>query len=73
MSLAGNRPGEERLAGSRRAGEKYTMRHPPAQAPVTLGRSKEVDDLRELRLGLVDAGHVGERHADRLRVDPARL
>ena len=56
-----------------RAREQHAVGHAPAEAPVALGVLEEVDDLRQLGLGLVDAGDVGEGDADRLRVDAARL
>ena len=39
------------------------MRDVTAEALVLLGAAQEVDDLRQLRLRLVDAGDVGERDA----------
>ena len=40
----------------------------PAQPAVARGVPQEVHDLRQLRLGLVDAGDVGEGDADLFRV-----
>ncbi len=49
------------------------MRHATPEPDVTVRRSQEVDDLGQLALRLVDPGDVVERHADLLRIDPARL
>ncbi len=57
--------GHERLAGAGRSDEKHASRDPRAQRVELLGVLQELDDLLELRLGLVDAGHVVERD-DRL-------
>src|SRR5438874_11099057 len=47
------------------------MRDAAPETLVALGTSKEVDDLGQLPLGLIDAGHVVERDTDFFRVDPA--
>src|SRR5205814_316121 len=60
--LASDRAREQRLAGSGRADEQYAFRHPGAEAAVLLRLLQELDHLLQLGLGLVDAGHVGERH-----------
>ena len=73
MRLAGDRPREQRLARAGRARQQHAVGHAPAEAPVALGAAQEVDDLRQLGLGLVDPGDVGEGDADLLRVDPPRL
>ena len=72
VRLAGDRAREQRLAGPRGAREQHAVGHPAAETAVALGVLEEVDDLGQLRLGLVDPGDVGERHADRLRVDAPR-
>ena len=61
--LAGDGAREQRLAGARLAAEQDAARDLRAEAAVLLGMLEEVDDLDELVLGLVDARHVGERHA----------
>ncbi len=73
VRLPGDGAREQRLAGAGGAREQHAVGHAPAQAPVALGIAQEVDDLRELGLGLVDAGDVVEGHADRLRVHAPRL
>ena len=60
--LAGDRAGQQRLAGSGRAAEQDAARDPAAEPQVLVGVLEEVDDLGELVLGLVDPRHVGERH-----------
>ena len=72
MRLAGDRAGEQRLAGTRRPGEQDPVRHPPAETAVALGGAQEVDDLGQLGLGLVDPGDIGEGDPDLLGVDAAR-
>src|SRR5436309_3272184 len=58
--LAGDGPGEERLAGAGRADQQHALRDAPAQ-PGDLPRVlQEGDDLLELLLGLVDPRHVVE-------------
>ena len=59
--LAGDRTREQRLAGTRRAGEQHAVRDPRPELLVLPGMAQEVDHLRELGLGLVDPGDVGER------------
>ncbi len=60
--LAGDRAGHERLAGARRAHQEDAARDARAERVELLGVLEELHDLLELRLGLVDAGHVRERH-----------
>ena len=73
VRLAGHRAGQQRLAGAGRPEQQHAMGHPPAQLLVALGGLEEVDDLGQLGLGLVDAGHVVKRDPDLLGVDAARL
>ena len=73
VGLAGDRPRQQRLAGSRRPEQEHAVGHPAAELLIALGVLEEVDDLRQLRLGLVDPGDVVERHLDLLGIDPARL
>ena len=61
VRLARDRPREQRLARARRAGEQDAVRDPAAELLVLLGMTQEVDDLRQLRLRLVDPGDVRER------------
>ena len=58
--LAGDRLGEQRLARPGRADQQHALGRGPAQPGVLLRVLQEVDDLDQLRLGLVDPGHVGE-------------
>ena len=53
--LAGDRPRQQRLAGSGRADQQHALRHRAAEPLVLLGVLQEVDDLDQLVLGLVDA------------------
>ena len=73
VGLARDGAREQRLAGAGRARQQHAVGHAPAEAAVALGISQEVDDLRQFRLGLVDAGHVVERDADLFRVHAPRL
>ena len=61
--LARDRAGEQRLAGAGRADEQHAARDAPAELAVLLRVLQEVDDLDQLALGLLDAGHVLEGHA----------
>ena len=68
--LAGHGAGQQRLAGSRRADQQDALRHVRAEPAIALRILQEGDDLLQLELGLVDAGHVGERRLGvRLDVD----
>ena len=69
VRLAGDSPRQERLTGARRADEQDAFRDPAAEPLVLLGVLQEVDDLDELRLGLVDAGDVAERGLELLAVE----
>jgi hypothetical protein len=66
--------GEQRLAGSGWSVEQDSLRHPGTQLLEALGVTEEVDDLPQLSLCLVHAGHV--RPADgraRARLQLRRL
>ena len=63
LRLAGDRLGEERLAGAGRPDQEHAFRHASAEPPVLLRVLQKVDDLPQLVLGLVDARHVIEPHA----------
>ena len=54
--------GQERLAGARRPDEEHPARDARPERVELLRVLEELDDFLELGLGLVDAGHVGERH-----------
>ena len=58
--LAGDRLGQQRLAGAGRADEQDPLGNPAAERLVLLGRAEELDDLAELGDGLVVAGDVVE-------------
>ena len=60
LGLAGHGPGQQRLAGAGLAREQHAARDAGARACGSARDAQEVDDLGELGLGLVDAGHVGE-------------
>ena len=70
--LAGDRAGEQRLAGSRGADEQDAFRHRAAETLVLLGFLEEVDDLDELGLDLIDPGDIREGRVRALRVIQAR-
>ena len=55
---------EERLPGAGRAVEQDSSRNPRPQALEALSVLEELDDLLELRLRLVEPGHVGPGHLD---------
>src|SRR2546430_1982323 len=59
--LARDRLGEQRLPRSRRTDQQRPLGEPPAQPLELLRVLEEIDDLLELLLRLVGAGHIGER------------
>ena len=60
LRLAGDRAGQQRLAGSRRPIEQHAARDARAELGVALRVLEEVHHLDQLVLGLVDPGHVLE-------------
>ena len=60
VGLAGDRLGQQRLAGAGRADEQHALGNAAAERLVLLRRLEEIDDLAQLGDGLVDAGHVLE-------------
>ena len=72
LRLAGQRPGQKRLAGARWPGQQHPARDPSSQPPVLVGVAEEVDDLGQFLLGLVDAGHVLEVDVLIRRLHPLR-
>src|SRR3954463_3354233 len=73
--LTGDRAGQQRLAGARRAVEQDALGDPRAERLELLGVLQELLDLVELLDRLVDAGHVAERDLRRVDRQPlgARL
>ena len=69
MRLAGHGAREQRLAGAGRAAQQHAARDASAQPGVAVRVLQEVDDLLELRLGLLDARDVLEGDALRRRLD----
>ena len=63
--LAGDGAGQQGLAGARGPDQQDAARDAGAERVELLRVLEELDDFLELRLGLVDAGHVVERD-DRL-------
>src|SRR4029079_12749045 len=59
--LAGDRARQQRLARTGQPGEEHAARDPTTQPLVLLRVAEEVDDLRQLRLRLVDPCDVAER------------
>ena len=72
--LVGDRLGQQRLAGAGRAVQEDALRDLGAELAEALGVLQELDDLAQLGLRLVDAGHLvpGDR-ASGLRLDLLRL
>ena len=71
--LAGHRLGEQRLAGARRAHQQRALGQPAAEPGELLRVLEELDDLLQLDLGLVGAGHVGEGDLGRVAREQLRL
>ena len=61
VGLAGDGPGQQRLAGARRAHQQHALGNLAAELLELLRLLEELDDLVELLLGLLDAGDVRER------------
>src|SRR5207249_4926238 len=61
VRLAGHGAREKRLSGAGRTGEQHSVWNPAAELAVLVRVAEEVDDLAQLFLRLVDAGHVRER------------
>ena len=59
--LAGDGPGEQRLAGTWRTDEQDALRHSCTDLAEPLGHPQEVDDFGDLLLDAFVAGDVGER------------
>src|SRR5438552_2986652 len=60
VRLAGNGSREQRLARAGQTGEQDAVRNAAPQLLVLVGVTQEVDDLRQLRLRLLDACDIGE-------------
>ena len=65
--LAGHRPGNERLAGSRRSDQQHALGDAGADLGELLGVLQEVHDLADLHLHALVAGHVVKRRAGAFR------
>ena len=63
VGLARDRAGDQGLAGAGRADEQHAARNAAAEALEFLRIAQELDDLLQVLLGLVDAGHVVEGDA----------
>src|SRR5690606_11721545 len=61
LRLAGDRAGEQRLAGARRPDHQHALRNLAAETLELGGILQEVDDLDDLLLGFLDARDVRER------------
>src|SRR5579863_430691 len=60
VRLAGNRPGQQSLAGSRRSHQQYTLRDSSTQLLELLRLAQKFNNLAEFFLGLIHARHVFE-------------
>ena len=63
VGFAGDGAGEEGLAGTGGADQQHAARNAAAEPLELLRVAQELDDLLEVFLGLVDAGHVVEGDA----------
>src|ERR1041384_2752297 len=73
VRLAGDGAREEGLAGARRAHQQDALRDLAAELRELLRLLEELDDLVQLELRLVDAGHVLERDLLRAAGEKLRL
>jgi hypothetical protein len=71
--FAGDRLGEQRLAGSRRADEQHTARDASAELLEFLRVFQEVDEFLDFLFRLVAAGDVGKRRRIVRLVEHSRL
>ncbi len=62
VGFAGDRAGEQGLAGARRSDEQHALGDASAELLEFLGFAQELDDLAQLFLGLIHPGDVFERH-----------
>ena len=62
IGFAGNRAGQQRLAGTGRTHQQHAARNTATQALELARIAQEFHDLLEILLGFVDTGHVLERH-----------
>jgi hypothetical protein len=73
LGLPGHRPGQQGLAGARRAHHQDAPGRHGAGPGVALGLLEEVDHLADLELGALIAGHVGKGRARALLVEDLGL
>ena len=73
VGLAGDGARGQRLAGAGRADQQHAARDAPAELLELLRIAQELDDLLQILLGLVDAGHVLEGDAARRLGEKLRL
>ena len=72
VGLAGHRARQQSLAGSRRAHQQHALGNAPAQLLELLRLAQVLDNLLQLFLGLIHAGHVFECHLLLLHREQAR-
>ena len=64
LGLAGDGPGQQGLAGARRADHQHAARNLAAELLELAGIAQELDQFGDLFLGLVDPGDIGEGDLD---------
>ena len=64
LGLAGDRAGQQRLAGPRRADEQHALRNPAAQVGELARGLQELDDFAQLLRGFIHARDILERRLD---------
>jgi hypothetical protein len=62
VRLAGYGAGQQRFPGAGRSDQQHAFRNAAAEVGVLLRILEKLDDLRELLLRLVHAGHIGKAH-----------
>jgi len=72
VRLPGNRARQKGFSGSGRPHQQKPLGNAAAQFGIFLGVFQKIDDLFQLRLCLIDAGHIGKGHFLGLVGDQAR-
>ena len=72
LRFTGNRPGQQRLAGTRRTDHQHTLRYLATQFLELARVAQELDQLGHFFLGFLDTGHIVEGNLDLVFTQHAR-